>query len=140
MSSLLTISTMFVVMLLHAGFGCCWHHDHAAHGGQQAIAKDSSATGCPHGHHHGPASQEQGDSEAPRPESDECQGDCVFVTGGSPSVGDFDSARMEKHLPGAEAASVFSRMRTTANWNWNRMPTGDVSPRALRPLLCVWQV
>lgn len=142
----LTNSLMLLVMLLHAAFGCSWHHAHsettAAHGhtDESAPATEVASTSC-HGHHHHPGSP----FSTPEPEhspTEPCEEGhhCVFVAQSVPSMEGteqlalpldwvFLSIQFEQaHLLSPRSDFAESRLRQG----------GPARPE--RSLLCVWQV
>lgn len=77
----LTTSAMLAVMVLHAAFGCCWHHDHGSCAGSKAGEASSTATCC---HDHGHHQHEQSGEPAPHaptggetPDGEHDHGDCT---------------------------------------------------------------
>jgi len=67
-------SSMAVVLLIHAAFGCCWHHAHYCVPHQASIAV-AEPTGCCQHRHHGDSEQR----EQPCGCKVECHGTCAYV-------------------------------------------------------------
>ena len=75
----LTTTLMVAIVALHAGFGCCWHHDHAVASTVPADAAISTSghAGCHCTHQRSPADG-QTPSDTPHDHCDEDS--CQFVS------------------------------------------------------------
>lgn len=75
-------SIVAVSLLIHAAFGCCWHHVHDAAKG--AVCCDSIACGCAREHAPQVGAGRSHTSELPHAPSNErprCQGTCQYLPG-----------------------------------------------------------
>jgi hypothetical protein len=154
----LTTAAMLAVMLLHAVFGCCWHHTHASCAAPEVAGRGMPAeAGCRHdrcpGHHHGhdghghendrhdgePAGHDEDQAPAGGPH-DCCGEDCLFLTA-SKTVPPTDVAgsrhvtELNRETP---VAAAFLELQSLAR---SGDPPADAGP-ALRRLtqLCVWRL
>lgn len=82
-------SFVAVSLLVHAAFGCCWHHVHEAAFGESTLTVESATQHADHaviGHSH-----ECDPAHSPTKEHSHCQGTCHYLPG--------QKTQLDKSLP-----------------------------------------
>ncbi len=138
----LTTIAMLAVMLLHAFFGCCWHHSHDCCA-QFEPASNHHHCGHDHeeheGHQHPGPSPNDEETPAGGHEHRVCCGDhCEFVKSAEIAVPAAELGLGGLFVDNASCSSVAIRAAFLARSD--HRPSASSPAMRLLPLLCVWRL
>lgn len=150
MTTGLTTAATLAVMLLHAAFGCCWHHEHGRCAATEA-GDDHTAASCDHdheGHEH-----DRGEGHSPHfhlggeaPEGGHDHGDCASDMCRFVSSAPMDLPLAEVSwvgVSGTEAGLASLLVAVTSGADsarCNGCDGGSAPPLRLLTRLCVWRL
>ena len=136
----LTTSAILLAMLLHAAFGCHWHHGHAVDGERERGGEESSVADCSHHDHHGHHSGKTPAPEGPRSPLGDCEEDCTFLAFAPPASPALNVVWSGVNAIDFDADHRHWRMWNMSERNRNNLFYGDTSPTAQRPIMCIWLI
>ena len=141
---------MLAMMLLHAVFGCCWHHSHetcaaSAVESTAPAAEEQDRTGgdcCPCGHHHDEGQSPIGDEE-PRGGhgGHDCCGEvCQFMTAAEVSPPSVGGLSLDRVIAEQSAAGLTARLQAVCLARSDGVSPSAPSATRLLTRLCVWRL